>query len=908
MATMNLRPPSWVGAFVFVFVIGCATTTASPVNSPPELPAPLVDREVYFDDPELTAAQLSPDGAFITFMKPYHEVRNLWVKGRAEPFERARPLTADARPISRYFWSHDGKYVLYVQDRGGDENFHVYAVDPKAAPAATGVPEQRDLTPGDKLRAEIIALPKRTPDVALVGLNDRDPEVHDVYRLSLSTGKRELVRLNRENVAGWTADLDGNLRLATKMNDAGGTEVLRVNQDSLEPLTSCSAEESCGPVRFHKDGRRVYFETNRGAVDLVRLVLLDVATGREELVEGDPEKQVDLSDVTFSEVTDELSATMYLGDRLRTYPKTTEFRRDFEAVRSALPKGDVFFLSSTNDERFQLAAVDADVAPGAVYLYERPTGKVELLFRPRPRLPVETLVPMKPVRITSRDGVVLPAYLSRPRGATGPGPAVVLVHGGPWSRDAWGYDGEAQFLANRGFTVLQVNFRGSTGYGKKFLNLGNGQWGTGSMQNDLTDARGWLVKEGYAAEGKIAIMGGSYGGYATLAALAFTPDLWAAGVDIVGPSNIVTLLRSIPPYWGPVKKMFAVRVGDLDKPEELARLEAQSPLGSAKAIKAPLLVIQGANDPRVKRAEADQIVVALRDQHHPVEYLVAPDEGHGFRGRLNRLAMMVAIERFLGEHLHGRVQQAVAPQTAEKLTALTVDIAKVTLAPAGPVVKLDPPVFSGSTMKSGAFKYNVSGTMAGRQIEGVSAVTVSKGPKGWTLSSVDTLPFGETSDVVTLDAKTLLPIAQTMKQGPATVELAYTKDSVKGAVKAGPQTIPVEAKADGVLVVGGAVLGMVAGTLPLKVGYRVGMSAFDLGSGKVQALALEVTDAEKTTVAAGTFDAWKIAVTADGVANTTLWVEQSGLHRLLKINVVLPQGQGSLSEELASEKGTGGSR
>jgi dipeptidyl aminopeptidase/acylaminoacyl peptidase len=859
-----------------------------------------VDRELYFDDPELAKAELSPDGAFITFIKPYNGVMNVWVKARTDAFSAARPLTADPRPVSIYLWSRDGKYVLYVQDKGGDENFHLYAVDPRASAGAGGVPEARDLTPGDKLRVTPIDLPRKTPDTVLIGLNDRDPQLHDVYRLTLSTGKRELVRLNKEGVAGWTADLDGTLRLATKMEETGGTQVLRVKGDALEPLASCTAEESCSVVRFHPDGKRVYYETNAGPEDLTRLVLLDVATGAQELVESDPEKQVDFGWADFSEATDELAATSYEGDRVRTYPRSPAFRRDWEALKKALPDGDLTFTSRTTDERFQLVTVQSDVDPGATYLYERGTAKATLLFRPRPKLPVDTLVSMQPVRITARDGVVLTAYLTLPRGTPGPGPAVLLPHGGPWSRDSWGYSGFAQFLANRGYAVLQVNFRGSTGFGKKFLNLGNGQWGTGTMQHDLTDARQWLIERGHAAPRKVAIMGGSYGGYATLAGVAFTPELYAAGVDIVGPSNIVTLLSSIPPYWTPIKKMFAVRVGDLEKPEDVARLQAQSPLNFAGSIMAPLLVIQGANDPRVKQAEADQIVVALREKRLPVEYLVAPDEGHGFRGRDNRLAMMVAVERFLAKHLGGRVQEGVGAEVAAKLSAITVDVASVKK-PVRELAKAVPLAFDAKGLKPATFAYSVTGTVQGRPITGTSQITLAKAktPAGaWTVTSVDKLPFGEAVEVTTLDGKTLFPVTRTLTQGPATVELAYGPGGAKGSMKAGPNTMPIDAKSESPLAADGSVLGLLAGRLPLAKGYAGRAPVLAAQTSQVVSQTLVVKGEEPVTVAGKPVDAWKVELTSDDGTSGTLWVEKAGARRMLRLTAILPQGVGTLTQEL----------
>ena len=683
-------------AGVTIALAGCAPAAAPPAAPVPaaveparmaNLP-PLIDREVFFGDPEITGGQISPDGRFISFRKPLNGVMNVWVKGINEPFEAARPLTADTkRPIGGYFWSQDGKYILFVQDQGGNENFHVYAVDP-AAPAAPGgqVPAARDLTPGANVRAMIYAVPENTPGQILVGLNDRDPRLHDVYRMDLATGKRTLVMRNDQGVARWVADLAGNLRLGVRQTPEGGTEILRVDAgNKLTPVYTCTAEESCSPMRFHKDGRRMYLTTNRGEPDLTRLVLFNPQTSQEEVVDSDPERQVDFGGAEFSDATHELVATYYVGDRLRIYPKNPQSAKDLETVRRAVPNGDIYFGSSTADDRMHLVSVTSDTDPGATYLYDRATGKVELLYRPRPNLPTEHLAQMQPVRYKARDGVDIPAYLTLPKGVEPRNlPVIMLIHGGPWSRDAWGYDAIAQFLANRGYAVLQPNFRGSAGYGKRFLNLGNRQWGTGSMQHDISDGVKYLIERGIADPKRVGIMGGSYGGYATLAGLAFTPDLYSAGVSIVGPSSIPTLLASIPPYWAPIKKMFSVRVGDPEKPEDLEMLRAQSPLYSATKIDDPLLVIQGANDPRVKKAESDQIVVALRDLNRPVEYLVAPDEGHGFAGKENRMAMFAAIEQFLDVHLGGRAQEQMAPEIRAKLQALTVDPKTVTVQPAGP--------------------------------------------------------------------------------------------------------------------------------------------------------------------------------------------------------------------------------
>jgi dipeptidyl aminopeptidase/acylaminoacyl peptidase len=644
---------------------------------------PLLDREIFFGDPEVAFASLSPDARYVAFAKPLDGVLNVWVRGLREPFSAARPMTADkARPVTNFFWSRDSRHILFVQDQGGDENFRVYAVDPAGAPAAgSKVPEARDLTPYKNVQARILAVPRNTPNRILVGLNDRDPRLHDVYRLDLGSGERTLVFKNDDNVADWTADLDGNLRLGTRVRDDGSHEVLRVEGESLKLVYECGSEETCDPIRFHKDGKRAYLVTDKGEVDKSRLVLLDAATGNVEVVESDPDAQVDFGGAIFSESTNDLIATTYTGDRERIYPKDPTFAADVKKIRAALPTGDLFFRTPSKDDRVWIVKTIVDNDNGPNYLYDRATGKIELLYRPYPNIPIEHMAPMKAVRYKARDGVEISAYLTLPKGVAAKNlPVVINPHGGPWGRDSWGFNGEVQFLANRGYAVLQPNFRGSAGFGKKFLNLGNDQWGTGTMQHDLTDGVKWLVAQGIADPKRIAIMGGSYGGYATLAGVAFTPELYAAGVSIVGPSSITTLLQSIPPYWEPIRKMFAVRVGDLEDPKDMERMRAQSPLYSADKIKAPLLVIQGANDPRVKKAESDQIVVAMRDRGRPVEYLVAPDEGHGFAGRMNNLATYAKVEEFLAKHLGGRNQKEVRPEIRDRLKELTVDVAGVTAA------------------------------------------------------------------------------------------------------------------------------------------------------------------------------------------------------------------------------------
>lgn len=483
----------------------------------------------------------------------------------------------------------------------------------------------------------------------------------------------------------------------------------------------------------------------------------------------------------------------------------------------------------------------------------------------------------------------------------------MLIHGGPWYRNSWGYNPEAQFLANRGYAVLMPNFRGSTGYGKKFLNAGNKQWGTGFMQHDISDGVKYLIKEGVADPKRVGIYGGSYGGYATLAGVAFTPELYAAGVSYVGPSNIITLLSTIPPYWAPIKKIFDVRVGDMNNPEDKKRLEEQSPLNSAKSIRVPLLVVQGANDPRVKKAESDRIVIAVRDQGKPVEYLVAPDEGHGFAGRDNRMAFYTAQERFLAKHLGGRFQESVTPEVQKKLEALTVDVKTVTM-PAMPKAEAAPSAmsaFNGSKVKPSTSSYTTKMTMMGKEISIPSTRSIAEasidGRKIWRVIEESTSPMGAGVDTLDLDGTTLLPIRRAGKQGMATMWFKFTKEGVEGKIVAGPQEMPINAKLTGPVLPEGAGVEIPVGTLPLAEGYAASVEVFNTMQAKARKMTVRVTGTEKVTVSAGTFDTYKVEITPqdDEAGGSKLWIARDDL-RAVRSETQLPAqaGGGTMVSEL----------
>jgi len=862
---------------------------------PGEAVPPLLDRELFFGNPEIAGAQLSPDGKYTAFLKPWRDTRNIWVKKTGESYESARLVTADPkRPIPGFFWSRDSKYILFVQDHDGDENFNVYAVDPAAAPApGNDAPAARNLTAAKGVRARIYALPKSDPDLIWVGLNDRDPAWHDLYKVRISTGERTLVRTNTERIDGWVFDLAGQLRLADRVAQDGSTEILRVDPEAFVKIYSCNVFESCSAVRFHKDGVRFYMETNRGEPDLVRLVLFNPSTGKEEVVDSDPENRVDFGQAVFSEATDTLVATVYVDDRTRIYFRDKAFEEDFHLIEKKLPGKEVLSVSTTADDRLWMVHARSDTDPGTRYLFDRTSKNLSLEYVSRERIPREHMAPMTAIRYRSSDGLEIPAFLTLPKGLPAKNlPLVVFPHGGPWARDTWGFNGYAQFLANRGYAVLQPNFRGSTGYGEKFLNAGNKQWGD-LMQDDLTWGVKHLISKGIADPKRIGIMGVSYGGYATLAGVAFTPDMYAAAVSIVGPSNLLTLLETIPPYWEAVRAEFHERMGDPNTPEGRKQLERQSPLNSASKIKTPLLVVQGANDPRVKKAESEQIVIALRDRNFLVEYILAPDEGHGFVRPVNNMAMMAAAEAFLARHLGGRFQEGGTPEVVARLKEITVDpktvvlAKKVDAATVGapqPVVDLAP----GEASYQGTFT-------TGTQSMTISTHrTIKDAGANWVITDTLTMPTGVAVDTTTVEKGSLVVKSRSVRQGPMAVELAFADGKATGTMAVGGEPKPVNADLGGPLFADGAGSWEAVARLPLAEGYEATFRNFDIQKQKPALMQVKVVSAEDVTVAAGTFTTWKVeASSAEGEpGSTTVWIARDS-RKVVKTSKVLPQRGGA---------------
>jgi dipeptidyl aminopeptidase/acylaminoacyl peptidase len=859
-------------------------------------PPPVLDRELFFGNPEIAGAQLSPDGQYMAFLKPWSDTRNIWVKTTAEPFEAARRVTTETkRPIPGFFWTRDSRLILYVKDNDGDENYNVWAVDPAAPNALSkAVPPSRNLTDAKKARTFIYAVPKKTPDTIYIGLNDRDAAWHDLYRLKLKSGERELIRKNTDRISDWVFDLSGTLRLATRTLDNGDTEVLKVEPEGFKTVYTCDVFETCYPQRFHKDGKRVYMETNKGEADLTRLVLFDPETGKEELVESDPMNRVDFGGAHFAEATDELVATTYEDERTRVYFRDPAWKADYEWLKSKFPGKDVDFASGTADDQVLLVVAWSDVDPGQVQLFDRRTKTLAPQYAVRERIPREHMAEMKPVRYPSSDGLEIPAFLTLPKGVPAKNlPAILVPHGGPWARDGWGFNNLAQFLANRGYAVLLPNFRGSTGYGKKFLNAGNKQWGE-KMQDDVTWGARYLVAQGIADPKRIGIMGGSYGGYATLAGVAFTPDVYAAAVSIVGPSNLITLLDSIPPYWEAARLIFYERMGDPRTPEGKAQLVRQSPLTAAQKIQTPLLVAQGANDPRVKKAESEQIVIALRDRGFPVEYMLAPDEGHGFARPVNSMALWAASEKFFAKHLGGRFQEGGTPEVMTRLKEITVDPKTVVLSKPVAAAAVGVPKVVAS-LTPGSLGYQGKIEAGGQTIPMSITQTIEDKGTTFVVTGTAKMPMGDAVDVMTFDKATLAARRRSIKQGPTVIELAFEGGKATGTVALGGEPKPVSVDLGGELFADGAGGSESIGALPLAEGYSTTFRNFDVRQQKVQLKQAKVTGSEKVAVPAGTFDAWKVEIaSAEGEpGSTTIWVAKDS-RKVVKTVATMPQMGGAV--------------
>ena len=607
----------------------------------------LIPREVLFGNPVKTSPQISPDGKRLAYLAPAKNVLNVWVKSIGREDDRV-VTKDDNRGIHIYFWAQDNKHILYLQDVEGNENWHLSGVNLETD-------EIKEYTPFENVQVQYVDLNKHFPNELLISMNKEDPKVHDVYHLDLTSGELILVAKNPGNILGWLTDAQFKVRGGMAATPEGGFDLL-IREDEKsdwKKFVTWDSENSLTshPVSFSKDGRFLYLLDSRTS-NASRLVKMEISTGDIEVIAEDP--HYDISDVMVHPDRYEVQAVSLVKARKEWVVLDESIQKDFDAI-AKLDHGDFFVYNRDDADETWLVGFTRDNGPVPFYAFDRKTKKGTFLFDHKPDLNNYSLASMEPISFTARDGLVIHGYITYPAGKEKRNlPMVLNVHGGPWYRDTWGYNPEAQWFANRGYVCLQVNFRGSSGYGKDFINAGDKEWG-GKMHNDLVDAVNWSIDQGIADPKKIAIYGGSYGGYSALVGVTFTPDLFSCAVDVVGPSNLVTWIQSIPPYWSSLRALLYERIGNPETEEEFLR--SRSPLFKVNEIKVPLLIAQGANDPRVKQAESEQIVEAMKRKGIEHEYMLFPDEWHGFLKPENRLKFYAEAEKFLSKHLGGRYEE-----------------------------------------------------------------------------------------------------------------------------------------------------------------------------------------------------------------------------------------------------------
>jgi dipeptidyl aminopeptidase/acylaminoacyl peptidase len=611
---------------------------------------PLIPRQVLFGNPDKANVQISPDGSQISFLAPLDGVLNVWVAPREDP-GAARPVTRDSgRGVRINYWAHTSRHILFLQDLNGDENWRVFSVDLQSA-------ETKDLTPFEGVAAQPYPPSHKHPDEILVGINNREAQWHDLYRINITSGERVLIEQN-DRFMGFIVTDDNRVFGAAAMTPNGGMALYWKNRSSWQPFDLIPPDDvmTTAPEGFNQDNTILYMRDSRDR-DTSALVEVDLRTSQRRLLAED--SRADLADVIRHPTEKTIQAVSYIYERKAWQYFDQAVEADMGFLHS-VARGEVEVTSRSNDDRYWVVAFHGDDQPANYYLFDRSTRQAIFLFSNRKDLEEYTLTKMIPLVIKARDGLDLVGYYSLPPGSDSnddnipdqPLPMVFYPHGGPWGRDFWGLNPWHQWLANRGYAVLCINFRASTGFGKAFINAGNLKWGTAIVQ-DQVDAVEWAIQAGIADPAKIAIMGGSFGGYSTLAGLTLFPDLYSCGVDLFGPSNLITLLTTIPPYWKPQIELFATRVGDLRTEEGRELLIRHSPLTHVGKIKKPLLIGQGANDARVKQDESDQIVRAMKARSIPVTYLLYPDEGHGFARPENNLSFNAVAEAFLAQNLGG---------------------------------------------------------------------------------------------------------------------------------------------------------------------------------------------------------------------------------------------------------------
>jgi dipeptidyl aminopeptidase/acylaminoacyl peptidase len=593
----------------------------------------------FFKNPDKAGFQISPNGEYISFMQPYQSRLNIFIQKRGSR-EAVRITSETARDIAGYFWKGDGR-IVYIKDFKGDENYHIVVVDRDGK-------NLKDLTPFDGVRASIIDALIDNDNEMIIGLNRRNPQVFDVFRLNVINGDISLVAENPGTISTWKTDHAGKVRVAVSSDGSNDTLLYREDESSaFKPVVTTNFRESIHPLFFTFDNKYIYASSNIGR-DKSAIIMYDIANGKEMNVLY-AHQDVDVQNLNYSRKRKILTTILYTTWKTERTFLDPVMEKIFKKLRTHLPHNEITVTDMNRNEDLLIVRSYGDRSLGSCFLYDVNADKLTKLADISPWLKESEMCEMKPVTYKARDGIIINGYLTLPRGVPAKNlPVVINPHGGPWARDSWGFKPEVQFLANRGYAVLQMNYRGSTGYGRAFWESSFKQWGK-KMQDDISDGVGWLIQQGVADPKRIAIYGGSYGGYATLAGLTFTPDLYACGVDYVGVSNLFTFMQTIPPYWKPFLSQMYEMVGDPEKDADLLR--SASPVFFADKIRVPLFVAQGAKDPRVNINESNQIVDALRKRGVAVEYMVKENEGHGFHNEENRFDFYEAMEKFLSKYL-----------------------------------------------------------------------------------------------------------------------------------------------------------------------------------------------------------------------------------------------------------------
>jgi dipeptidyl aminopeptidase/acylaminoacyl peptidase len=789
--------------------------TVQPVGSLP-------DRDLFINNPEIRNGQISPDGKMISFFKSYKGVTNIWIKKTDEPIARAHPVTSSEEALDNAYWTADSRFILFAHHLSNNPNSNIYAVDLLDS-SGGDIPIVRNLTPMDSAGAMIIGVSKKNPDIVWIGLNRRDPRAYDLYKLEISTGAMTIIRKNSEHLEKWYFDWEENLRLATRINNKeGSTEVMRLNKDgSATKIYDCSALEKCRPLCFDSISQNFFMVTNKGDnQDLQKLVSMNVETLRITDVEQDPRGKVDFGEIQFGSSSHEILFTSYIDVKPRKYWKDTSYQADHALLQKKIPGREIDFMNSSDDENRWLVMAWSDDKLAQVYLFDRSNKQLTLQYTPENSLkPYEAVFSkMQPAVYQSSDEMNIPGYLSLPKGLPAKNlPLIVMPHAGPWDRDYWGFNRIVQWLTSRGYAVLQMNYRGSAGYGKKFMNAGNKQWGL-LMQDDITWGVNDLIGKGIADPKRIGIIGTDYGGYAVLAGLTFTSDIYAAGVDINGPANLLSLSRSLPAEWNISQKAFAERVGDSSTVAGKNFLRKRSPLNADTLIKTPLMIVQAQDAPFTQKPDNDRIVVTLRDSSRSVEYISVGGESFPSDAMTDNLAAFAKMEQFLGKNLHGRYQESMKPAVAARLREITVDPAGVTLGVGMTVIAIQELPTPASDLSAGNYSYSLLVEVPGRKVPLAMLRSISTDSTDWIVTDRILGQSGDQSDEARYQRGNLQLISRKTLQKSTVTDYHFGPREV--TTTTGDKT--TTELVDGAYLHDGAGIDLIIARMPLKEGYVTG--------------------------------------------------------------------------------------